>query len=921
MPDPAASPPPFSTPRPRPPRAWSWREFWTRRLADLVLRAPWTILAISAALAIGGAVLAWRGLGLDADTNSLIAPDRPFMKLYRAFLEEFGDLEYLYVVVDSRPSGGEDPDDRGRRAAESAVDELIEGLRSIPSLPAVHGRIEPSEQLRLATRAMEIDRLEALATASGGVGDLASGDATTAIRGASERLATLLSRGLALDDRARRTLAAEAILVLDVVASAEGTGGAEPSLAEPPDPQYLRSDTGRIYFVAVMPAKDFGRLEAIAEPLAAIRKVIAEVAARHPEVEIGLTGKPVLQADELSTTNEDMRLATGISFSIVAGLFVVVFRGLRRPLLAIIAFAMAFAWTCGVAALLVGHLNLLSIVFTLVLVGVGLDYGVHVVARFMEARRRRLASGAIRDVMRTAVPGNVTGSLTSAAAFLLALTTTFEGLRELGVIAGSGLLLCALAMCVVLPALLWLTERRGRRSAREPLPPPSAVVETVARRRPPARAPDVLLLAAVGLVTLAGIVLAARSLRFETNLLELQAEGLPSVEWEHRVFDDSVSASWFGAIVVPDLAGAARVVVAAKDHPEIGRTASILDLIRPEDDRRIAARARIRSAIEQAPAASVASDRWTPAELSTAADRLALLARAAASQAPEESRRLLATSERLRRLIDRLGKTGADADADDAHDARAAIDAAIESASSNLRLMAEGDGTRLREALPAALRDQMMAPSGRFLVRLMPSGDAWSLEPLERFVEAIRSIDPQATGVPMTQLESIRDMTRAFMQMAILAFLAVAILVWLDFRSVLATLVCLCTLVVGLGWTLGAMAASGTSLNLANFFAVPILMGLGIDSSVHLVHRAREQRGGRIRYGATAKAVVLTAATTAIGFGALVFASHRGLQTLGMVMLVGSIACLGAAMLVVPSLLRLAGWERRRAAPGEGRAP
>lgn len=914
MPDPAASPPTSSTPGPPPSRAWSWRESWTRRLADLVLRAPWTILAVSAALAVGGAVLAWRGLGLDADTNSLIAPDRPFMKLYRAFLDEFGDLEYLYVVVDAGPSGGADLDDSARRAADAAVDDLLVGLRGIPSLPAVHGRIEPEEQWRLASRAMELATLEALADASGGVESLARGDPGAAIRAASEDLGTLLARGLTLDDASRRRLAADAILVLDVVASA-AEGETAPSLAEVPSPKYLRSDTGRMSFVAVMPAKDFGRLDAIAEPLAAIRAVVDEVAARHPQVEIGVTGKPVLQADELATTNRDMQVATAISFSIVAGLFVLVFRGVRRPLLAIVAFAFAFAWTCGVAALLVGHLNLLSIVFTLVLVGVGLDYGVHVVARFMEVRRRRLASGAIRAVMRTAVPGNMTGGVTSAAVFLLALATSFQGLRELGIIAGTGLLLCVLAMSLVLPALLWLTERRGRLASRDPAPR-TEVVETVARRRLALASTDAVVLAAVALVTLGGVVLAVRSLRFETNLLELQAEGLPSVEWEHRVFADSVSASWFGAVVVPDLAGVRRVLDDAATRPEIGRTASILDLIVPDDERRLAARTTLRESIDAGAAAPTTPSPWSEGDLASAAERLGFLARAAAAQAPEESARLATTSGRLRTLVEAL-RGGGDA----ATAARTRIDAAIATAAKALAAMRDGDAAPLRDALPAALRDQMMAPSGRFLVRLMPSGDAWSLEPLERFVAAIRAIDPQATGVPMTQLESIRDMTRAFAQMAVMAFVAVAVLVWIDFRSVVCTLVCLSTLVVGLGWTVGAMAASGTSLNLANFFAVPILMGLGIDSSIHLVHRAREQRGRRIRYGATAKAVVLTAATTAIGFGALVFASHRGLQSLGLVMLLGSAACLASAVLVVPSLLRLAGWERRGAAPVEGRLP
>lgn len=225
--------------------------------------------------------------------------------------------------------------------------------------------------------------------------------------------------------------------------------------------------------------------------------------------------------------------------------------------------------------------------------------------------------------------------------------------------------------------------------------------------------------------------------------------------------------------------------------------------------------------------------------------------------------------------------------------------------------MAEGDAAPLRDALPAALRAELVAPSGRLLVKVHPREDLWSEEPLAAFVAAIRRIDPDATGVPMTQLESIRDMTQAFLQMLAISIAVVAAFVWLDLRSVAAAIACLASLLMGLGWTVGAMVLLGIPLNLANFFAIPILVGVGIDSSVHIVHRAREQRGRRIRYGATARAVILTAATTAIGFGSLVFASHRGLQSLGATMLVGSIACMLAAVVALPAVLRLAGWERR----------
>ncbi len=872
-----------------------------RRVADLVIGHPLLIVAVSGVIAAGGFLLASRSLALDADTNSLIGADRPFMRLYRTFLDEFGDLENLYVVVDSRP-GDRPIDPVDEQAARDAVDLLLERLQAAPDLPEVHGRIEPLEQLAMATRAMATNELEDLADAGRVLPAIAEGDAAAALRQARLDLATLLRRGVLLDEQTRRELAAGSIVAIETALAAGETSG--DSLAARPPPRYLTSETGRLHFIAILPKKDFNRLDAIRTPLAEIRRIIDEVRGEFPSLEIGLTGKPVLQADELATTDRDMVRAASVAGGVIAAMFMVVFRSVVRPLLAIVSFAMAFGWTYGLATLLVGHLNLLSIVFMLVLVGVGVDYGVHVVARYVEARRRRLSSGAVRVVMRTAVPGNVTGALTSSAVFLLALATEFQGLRELGLIAGGGLLLCMLAMTLDLPALLHLTERRGRR--REPRPRPSSLdpVETVVRRRPAGRRPDLLIVAATIGLALAGAFIAVKHLRFETNPLELQAEGLESVEWEHRVFEDSTSASWFGAIVADDLDEAQQVLEAASRHPEIAGTASVLDLVPRPDERRVAARAAFRDALEGDGADVPRGDdvRNPVADLAIAADTLDRLAAAAAPTSPEEARRLADVATRAASLAREL-------EIDDR--GRDRIDLAFETAAANLQAMREGDRSNLRDAIPPALRREMIAPSGRMLVRLMPSEDLWQVEPLERFVDVLRQIDPEATGVPMTQLESIRDMSRAFVLMATLALAAVVLLVWLDFRSLAATAICTTALVLGIAWTVGAMAALGIPLNLANFFGIPILMGLGIDSAVHMVHRARESRGGRIHYGATARAVVLTAATTAIGFGSLIFAAHRGLQSLGMVMLLGSAACAAVAVLVVPALVRLAGWDGR----------
>ena len=845
------------------------------RAVAFLLGNPGLVVALGLVSAAIAGLFGARSLTLDADTNSLIDPGRPFMRDYRAFLEEFGDLEYLWVVVDAKSDRPEQV-----AAAEAAVDACVARLRALPKVMAdamvVAGRIEPQEQWRLASRSMPQGNLEGLVAARDALPWLRSGDAGAVARAAGDALAEAMSAaGLGAGEARQRELVAAATLAASCL-----VGGNE--LATPRGPEHLVSPSGRLRFVAILPPKDFSSLAVIDRPLREIRAALAEVRREHPAVDIGLTGKPVLQADELTTSNADMTLASVLSLGVIAVLFMVVFRGVRRPLLALVAFGVAVGWTYGLAALLVGRLTLLSIVFLLVLVGAGLDYGVHLVSRYSEERRRLAPRDAAARTLATAARGTITGAITSAAVFLLTLFTPFAGLRELGIIAGCGLLACAAAMVTVLPALLVLFDRKDGdgepRSEDRAEPRPFAGDGRRARWT----------LAAGGLAVVAAGAVAAFGLRFESNLLELQSPELDSVRWERRVIADSTSASWFGAVVREDLAGVAAAVEAARAEPEIGNTRSVLDLVAMPDARRDAAIASLASLATVAPPPAVPLEARTVTDL---AGRFRTLAALAAGRAP-------ADAEGFRELAASLDELAKDPGA-----AGPRIAVAAEAATG----LVEGSAAGLREALPAALRDRLMAPSGRFLVSLVPARDTWMEEPLAAFVAALRRVDPAATGVPITQSESIRDMRRSFTTVSLLAVLAVAVVAWLDFRRVGETLLAVGSLLAGIVLTLGIMTLAGITLNLANFFAIPILIGLGIDSAIHLLHRARESGDD---FGSTRNAVIFTSLTTAIGFGALTAASHRGLATLGWVMLIGSLACLFTTVVLLPAAMKL-----RRAGP------
>jgi len=880
-----------------------------RRAIDAVARtvvaAPVAVIAVAALLVTVAVAWSWDRVRMDANTDSLMGDDRPYVQRYKAFLREFGDLEYAWVVVDARGADGIER----RGEAERAVDLLDARLRALPEVERINSRVDVPEMMRLATWSMPTRDLQGLVAARDALPGLASGSGAGAVIADAHRRLDGLGLGAALRPRADAERdAAAAVLELEAVASA--APGAPTFLGTPREREYLASDSGRLLFLGVMPRKDFSRFEVIDAPLAAIRAAIDQVRAEVPGVEIGLTGKPVLQADEMATTNRDMALASAVGLTLCVGLFMAVFRGVKLPLLALAAFLVGAALTHAMTAMVYGRLNLLSVVFMLVLVGVGLDYGIHMVARYVEARRHLDVRGSVMHMMRTAVPSNLSGALTSAGVFLLAWFTEFQGLRELGVVSGIGLLLTFMSIVLVLPALLVLFDERlpaariGRAAA-----PPAGFLQ---RREPvgiaiaPARARAVaaasLLLAAV-----AGWY-GWTHLRFESNLLKLQATGLDSVEWEHRVIADAAAASWFGACVADRLEDVQPLLDRLRAQPEVGATRSVLDAVAPETPERAPLRGQVASAIESAPAPVRSAPAWTSADLRRAAGRMDDLAAHAEREAPDEAVRVRGLAERLRALAD-LTDPAAHGDAEVAA-ARQSVEDAVSRTASALRLVAEGARRSMRDALPAALREQMISPSGRFLVMAHPAGDVWDTAPLERFVAALRRADPAATGVPMTVAESMRSMERSFVQQAFLATALVAGLLWLDLRNVRETVAAMGSLLVGVAWTVGIMAAVGSSFNLANFFAIPILIGLGIDSAIHVTHRAHE---GALDhgFGSTRRAVVVTALTTTIGFGALVLAHHQGLRSLGVAMAIGSLCCLASSTWTLPAFLRVIGLQAR----------
>ena len=873
--------------------------------ATIAARPKWIIAALTvAALACAG--ISFQYLKLDADTDSLIGEDQPFLKDWRRFIHDFGDLEYAIAVVDPR---GDAP------AADRAVRELTTRLSTLSSVSKVHGSIDAQDQLRLAPRAMSDDELAGLADAASALPILAAYPTLAQLLQAGDaRVKNLLDEGANMDQATQRSTAASAFMLLGAAASGQPNAATLP-LARALQTHWLSNEGGTLRLVLVMPKKNYESLAVVDESLLEMRKVIAEIQAKEPTIEIGLTGKPVLQADEMETTNSDMNVASIVALVLCAALFMVVFRGVKRPLFAVAAFLAGAALTYAAATIMIGSLNLLSVVFMLVLVGVGLDYGIHMIARYLEGLRHMDSAASVRHMMRTATPSMLAGAAVSAGTFLIAIFVPMQGLRELGIISGVGLLLCAATMAIGLPALLLCFDKRGADDSKQLSFFASRTVIAQTHSNAPINRHRMFVAVSL-LAMIAGVVIAWERVGFESNLLKLQAADLSSVAWQRRLQTEGGNSTWFGAVITDSFDAVRPLVEKAKLQPLIRNSHSILDFVKADSPQRAQLRAVIANAKSDAPANANANENSsarnadtteTETKVSTlaqrAGDRVESLANGASTAgAPAKDVAMIRNLALSMRALQHALETNQIT-------AISQADQSIALAGFAAQQLQIGAALSLRDSLPPAVRDSFMSANNQFAILLHPQEDIWEPGAMAPFVAAMRTVDPSVTGAPVTVFESMQLMRASFLWQGIIASAFVLALLYLDFRSVKLTAIAFLSLLAGLGWTVGIMGLLKIPFTLANFFAIPIMIGLGIDSAIHITHRVLE--GGLTHgFGSTRRAVIVTAITTTIGFGTLLFAQHRGLRGLGEVMTIASLCCLVTAVWLLPSMLRLMGCDK-----------
>ena len=665
---------------------------------------------------------------------------------------------------------------------------------------------------------------------------------------------------------------------------------------------YLMSKNKRFFFLLV---DDRTQGDSFVKHNAAIRALRAHIAAVQrdfPGVQAGVTGGQALNNDEMVAAQRDTTLATILALAGAAVLFIAAFRQVWRPLLVMLMLIIALCWTLGFTTLAVGRLNILSIAFLPLLIGLGIDFGIHLLARYGEERNAQANFDiAIQTAFVRTGPGVAAAALTTALAFYAVTLTDFQGLAELGVIAGSGLLLCLAASFTVLPAMLAIYERHRHVTAgvwqafeHDPL--------DALMRRPK------LMASVIGLATLAGALLLPLP-KFDYNLLNLQAEGTESVAWENRLRDGSGRSSWYALSTVDSLEELRQRTSQFENLPAVDRVDSISSLLPAEQELRVSLVKQLGDYV-----ADIEGD-WSNPEPVVVQDLLLL----------------------LRKIRFKLQKDPKDWDADKRPSAaalttarqallavQARLSALDETTAEQLltrfqqRLMADfADKLALLQAninptpitlddLPAQIRNRFVGKSGRYLLQIFARDNIWERDAMQAFVKQLEALDPNITGPPVIAYYSIRQIQQGYARGGLYATLAIIAIVVVLFRRFRDTILALTPMIFGAICTLAGMALLDLDLNMANLIVLPLFLGIAVDDGIHLVHRMTEtpEAARSPLAHSTGKAIVLTSLTTIVGFGSLMIARHNGIFSLGLLSVLAVACSLAAALVVLPLIVR-----------------
>ena len=891
-------------------------EVFLRKWATLLVQSQRKVLWISLILVVAAGTVTGLRLAVRNSTMDLIRKESPVFKKYLAYTEEFDVRDEIVVVLKS--------DDL--KASRAAADALAEKLKKEPGIDRTYYRhdftpmadrlllLANEEQLTGIRRQME--ELAALVKGNKQALNLNGilGEASAKFNDPYLRKSSNWQEFIPFIEEFVRNLKR---LAHDLDTPVEQTEG-KASLGELSEfeadllkNEYLSlGEDGKTIIMLLRPSREE---ENSATPFTGVihrvRQLVNQEKPLHPNVSMGVTGEPVLLDDELRQSEDDMKIATIITLALITIMFFFAYGEFSRPLLALVALLASVVATLGLTTVTIGHLNIISQAFVVMILGLGIDFGIQFIGRYEEEMSAgKSAVDAVQITIVTTGKALLTGGGTTAVAFYAMCFNDFIGLTELGWIAGTGVILALVASLSILPALLLWRDRKGNIRVGKLL----NFGYGLSLDRTITSHPYIVLVAATGISFFAWKN--ATRVTFDHNLLHLQNPKMESVRLTRELLETGKGSVIYGVVVAGSVQEADELADKLRQLPTVSKVRTLGDLVPRDQKRRMEEVGRISKVAGEISLGGGTSQAVDVAKARKDLEFLLESSQEGAKQAKQYiglSGRARQAVETFEKLIPPLEKAVSILDRLSIEEAKKRLERhqvkLVGSIAQNLNWLKtqRGDRALTVRDLPPQLKERYLSKNGKVLIEVEPSVDIWERKPNEEFVADLEKVSSSATGTPVMNLEYIDLLKTSYVEALLYAIGIIVVMIFLLFWRVQDLLLTLLPLGIGVLWMFGLLGFFHIQLDPANIVTLPMIHGIGVAYGVYVMDRYREEKKIRIFESSTGKAVILSALTTLFGFGSMLVGQYRGLVTLGLVMCIGIICTLTTSMVVLPQILAL----------------
>ena len=644
-----------------------------------------------------------------------------------------------------------------------------------------------------------------------------------------------------------------------------------------------------------------------------IEKIVKDTSVKYG-VTADITGSLVFVRDKNEAFTFGSWKIFILALIIIFILVVFSFKMWISPLLMTITVIAGVTWALGVSSFLVDYLNMMTAMMSIVLIGLGIDSSIHIISGYTEKRNQGLdVAISMRETLQRFGPGIMTGGITTGLAFLTLIISETEGMQEMGIILGVGIIITMLATIVILPTILVILERTLKTINRSlptkdiSYPFLGQTAQFIARYR--------LVIIIIFVLSTGFLLKRAGEITVDYNYLNMEPVNLKSIQLQDELIDAFNLSSNFVMFTTDNLDEARELTKRAREMATTGWVESISDYL-PDSDglekqyrylQDIRRKLKSREIRKQMSSHDMKMYRKEIERLEANIIELQDLAY------------LDGEDKVYDRAIKLVGEVFDSIPRGNLTQFINSIDTGFTNVEltffqqefskafkSTIMEMANTEPLTLWN-LPMEIKNRFTGKSGNiFLINVYPKNNIWEdTRFLNHFTDEVTELSEKATGLPLIFVELMDIMSQDGRKAIYLVIFAVFLVLLLYFRSLKYTLIGMVPLVFGVIWMTGVMELSGLQFTMMNMLAVPLVIGIGINEGVHILHRWRMEKNLDIVYRSTGKAILLTSLITMLGFGSLWFTTYRGLGSMGIALFIGIVSCFLATLFVMPAILGL----------------